>query len=196
MFRIFFGLFATILFSFLLISKAYAGLPAIEVGDEDALTTPSTADTVLGTGTTHTTKLTYDAGGGYTRPVEIKELTRALRNDPDLIYEFVRNRIEIVPLFGLQKGALGAYLDRAGTSFDQAHLMVELLREAGTTANYKYGTITLNGTEFSDWLRITDAKAACQMLADGGIPATVNSATDCSTLTGTVSTVTMAHVWV
>ena len=37
----------------------------------------------------------------------IVELTRALKNDPQLIYEFVYNNIEHVPGFGVAKGALG-----------------------------------------------------------------------------------------
>lgn len=70
-------------------------------------------------------------------------------------------------------------IDRHGTAFDQAQLMVELLKESdavgGTSyaPKYKAGTKALTAAEFEDWFGITNAKAACQMLADGGIPATV-----------------------
>jgi len=67
-------------------------------------------------------------------PASIAELARSLKNDPDLIYEYVRNNIEIVPIWGVQKGALGTLLDNQGTAFDQAQLMVSLLREAGYSA--------------------------------------------------------------
>ena len=78
---------------------------------------------------------------GLPRPTELVELVRALSNDVDKIYDFVRNNVEITFMQGLQKGALGALLDRNGTAFDQAHLMVELLQQAGhTSAKYKYGT--------------------------------------------------------
>ena len=41
-----------------------------------------------------------------------------------------------------------------------------------------------------------DGKAACQFLADGGIPATVNTQTSCGAVTGDLTTVTLAHIWV
>ena len=176
---------------------ALADLPSVTIGTADLLSpTSSQVTTHYGASTTHTDDLSWG------RPAEVKELARALRYDVDLIYEFVRNKVEITPLYGLQKGALGAVIDRHGTAFDQAHLMVELLKEsdsAGSTSyapKYKSGRITLNATQFEDWLGITNAEAACRMLADGGVPATVNGSQNCSTLGGNVSSVTMAHIWV
>lgn len=51
-------------------------------------------------------------------PASIAELARALRNDPDLIYEYVRNNIDYYPVWGVHKGALGAVIDNRGTAFD------------------------------------------------------------------------------
>ncbi|MBI3675384.1 MAG: RHS repeat protein, partial [Proteobacteria bacterium] len=124
---------------------------------------------------------------------------RALKNNPDLIYEYVRNSIETVFIYGLQKGALGAEIDKSGTPFDQAMLMVELLRQAGYVANYQAGTITLTGQQFTDWTGISDATAACQLLSSGAIPAAVNGSTtaNCAYGSGTaISSVQLAHVWV
>src|SRR5436305_1589808 len=70
-------------------------------------------------------------------PAEIVELARALKNDPDLIYEYVYNNIETLPQYGSVKGPLGALLDGKGTMFDQAELMVVLLRQAGLTATFQ-----------------------------------------------------------
>src|SRR5688572_14472910 len=64
------------------------------------------------------------------RPVELKELARALRGNVDLIYEYVHDNIRTEFMYGLKKGGLGAMIDRSGTPFDQAHLMFELLRES------------------------------------------------------------------
>lgn len=135
---------------------------------------------------------------GVSQPQEIIELARALGNDVDAIYDFVRNNIDTVWMYGLQKGAVGALVDRSGTPFDQAQLMVELLRQAGYTASYQRGTISLNPTQFSDWTGITDATAACQLLSSGGIPASINGSTNtsCASITGSVSTVIMSHAWV
>ena len=123
-------------------------------------------------------------------PVEITALATALHHDADLIYEYVRNNIEIVPIYGLQKGALGALIDRSGTAFDQAQLMVELLRTSGYTASYVQGTITLNASQVQQWLGVSDAAALTQILADGGIPATVTPTS------GPVTSVTLEHIWV
>ncbi len=135
---------------------------------------------------------------GQPRANELVALAAALKNDPDRIYQYVRNNIEITWSYGLQKGALGAMIDRSGTAFDQAMLMVELLRQAGFTASYQAGAITLNAQQFSDWTGITNATAACQLLASGGIPASVNGSTiaNCGYGSAAVSTVTLAHIWV
>lgn len=71
--------------------------------------------------------------------------------------------------------------------------MVELLRQGGVSASYQVGTITLNGAQFYNWSGFTDAKSACQFLADGAIPATVNGASSCGSLTGNVTSVVMGH---
>jgi len=167
-------------------------------------TSPDAAWSYYGAATTATDGLCRDYGansqicpnGTRPRPPELKELARALKNDPDLIYEYVRNTIDTEFLFGLHKGALGASIDKSGGAFDQAQLMVELLREAGFNARYRYGDITLTAGQFYDWTGVTKAKAACELLAAGGIPALVNgSATSCE-ISGDVSGVTLAHVWV
>ena len=80
-------------------------------------------------------------------PASIAELARALKNDPDLIYEYVRNNIAYYPTWGVQKGAIGALLDNQGTAFDQATLMVQLLRQAGFTANHVKGRINLTAAQ-------------------------------------------------
>jgi RHS repeat-associated protein len=176
--------------------KASLAPPSVRIGTA-ALVSPTSANANFPTAadSTHTNSL-----GTSGRPNEIVELARALRNNPDLIYDFVRNNVDTVWMYGLQKGAVGAIVDKSGTPFDQAHLMVELLRQAGySTAAYKVGTVTLNGTQFQQWTDITSAAAACQLLSSGGIPATVNGSTDvtnCSSLAGSVSTVTLAHAWV
>lgn len=129
---------------------------------------------------------------------EITALAAALKNDPDLIFEYVHDKIEFVPMYGLQKGALGTLLDKSGTAFDQAQLLVELLRAAGHTANYALGEITVSGAEFQAWFGVDDATVACRLLADGGIPAQINSAlADCSGAgTSLSSNVTLSHAWV
>jgi RHS repeat-associated protein len=167
-------------------------VPSVQVGSA-ALINP-----VIGVFPPNTTR-TASIFGTAT-PSDIAELARALRNNPDLIYDYIRNNVETVWMYGLQKGAVGAIIDKSGTPFDQAQLMVRLLKEAGyPSAAYQVGTITLNGTQFQDWTGITNAAAACQLLSSGGVPGSVNGSTnvtDCTTIAGSVTTVVMAHAWV
>lgn len=105
---------------------------------------------------------------------EITELARGLRHDPLLIYEFVRNTIDYIPVFGGLKGAAMTLLDGRGNDFDQASLLIALLRASGYAANYIYGTIRLDAAQITSWLGVADDPSiAGSILASGGIPADV-----------------------
>jgi RHS repeat-associated protein len=174
------------------------------------LVTPTSAWTFYGSATTHTTGVAAPT----TTPAEITELARALgsgryTNDAYAltVYEYIRNNIETEFRFGLSKGARGALIDQSGTPFDQANLMVALLRAGGITATYKVGTISLSAAQFQAWTGLANPATglvntvtACQFLADGAIPATVTGSSTCTGLTGTLpatgTPVVMAHIWV
>ncbi|ATQ43416.1 hypothetical protein CSW64_13835 [Caulobacter mirabilis] len=182
-------------------AQGLSAVPSVQVLKGE-LVSPAAASAYYGGGTTSTNGLCAQFPSNAQvcttlRPPEVKELARALRGDPDLIYEYVRNGIDTEFQYGLQKGALGVIIDKSGTAFDQASLMVELLRESGITASYKVGTITLTGPQFQAWTGLDQAKAACQFLALGGIPAIINgsSPANCA-LSGSVSSVTLGHAWV
>lgn len=106
-------------------------------------------------------------------PLSIVELARSLKNNVDLIYEWVFNNIEYTPTYGIQKGGLGALIDGCGNSFDQADLMVQLLRQAGYTANYVFGSLTMTDAQMQAWLGAdaVDLNIADIILYRGGIPA-------------------------
>lgn len=107
-------------------------------------------------------------------PAEIVELARALKNSPDLIYEYVHNNIETLPQYGSLKGPLGALLDGKGTAFDQAELMVALLQQAGLTASYQIGAIELTVNQLTNWLGTdTSVGSVNFVLGSGGFPATI-----------------------
>jgi len=97
-------------------------LPEIKLGTGVAVT-PAQADS-------------WYAAQGLASPAwsedpDLRRLAAALGNDPDRIYAYVRNEIEVIPLFGIHAGARGCYIDKACTPFDQAEFMGELLRSAG-----------------------------------------------------------------
>lgn len=126
-------------------------------------------------------------------PASIVELARSLKNDPLLIYEFVYNNIDYYPIYGVQKGALGALLDGKGTAFDQAELMVALERQAGFTADYEYGQIALTAAQVANWFGVDSTNSAIIdfLLSQGGFPHTT-----VSNANGSVQTVYMNHLWV
>ena len=161
-------------------SAAQAQTPLMKYGD-GALVSPAAAWTYYQT----------QSLSSPVRPADalFDRTAAALNDDVDVIYAFVRNEIETVPLFGAGKGAKGALIDKSGTPFDQAQLFAELVRAAGYTATYQLGTITLTGAQFNDWLGVTNTAAATEILADSGYPATVTGGT-------TVTSVTMMHLWV
>jgi RHS repeat-associated protein len=117
------------------------------------------------------------ASSATTATNEIKELARALQYDPKLIYDYVHNNINYVPYFGSLKGATLTYLDGSGNDFDQASLMIALLRESSSynssigTVQYVYGTLRINTNDASNWLGVNNnINAIINLLSQGGIP--------------------------
>ncbi|MEW6747577.1 MAG: RHS repeat-associated core domain-containing protein [Planctomycetota bacterium] len=121
---------------------------------------------------------------------EIEDLARGLRNDPKLIYEFVKNVIDPTPIWGSVKGATMALLDRRGNSFDQTSLLIAILRAAGLNANYIHGLIRLNANQIENWLGVgRDPDVVGMLLGSAGIPATVYVSG------GRLVYVELEHVW-
>lgn len=110
---------------------------------------------------------------------EIAALARSLKNDPRLIYEYVRNNVDYAPYFGSLKGATLTAIEGSGNDFDQASLMISLLRASGYTAQYVYGTMTIpaggdpNQKDMQHWLGVDATSSVLgTVLANGGIPYT------------------------
>jgi len=110
---------------------------------------------------------------------EINELARALHHDPKQICEYIFNKIDYVPYFGSLKGATQTLLDGSGNDFDQASLLIALLRASGYTANYYHGAALNNDITFAQWAGVSDwlsinrpavTDLAMQVFGLGGIP--------------------------
>jgi len=107
-----------------------------------------------------TRKTKSAVSGAETITEEIRALARALQHDPKLIYEFVHNHIDYVPYYGSMKGATLTLISESGNDFDQASLMIALLRESGFDAEYVYGIMTIpnggtdDGYDMEHWLGI------------------------------------------
>lgn len=124
---------------------------------------------------------------------EIAALARGLMFNPKNIFDYVHNRIEYVPYFGALKGALLTHLDGKGNDFDQAALLVELLRASGYTAQYVYGEMRIPGEQLANWLGVEWLGASDgylpigRVLGNNAIPATIWS---------NDGTATVNRVWV
>lgn len=125
------------------------------------------------------------------QPVEIVELARALKNNPDLIYEYVYNNIETLPQYGSLKGPLGALIDGKGTAFDQAELMVRLLRQAGFSAVFVVGQVNLNVSVLENWIGVDNSIGSVTVtMGTGGFPGTYTPSG------GVVAAVQIGWAWV
>ena len=90
---------------------------------------------------------------GLSNSKEIIELARALNHDPLLIYKFVHDHIDYTPYYGLMKGATYTYLSGSGNDFDQAALLVALLRESGySDVSFVHGYLTIPGEQLINWM--------------------------------------------
>jgi hypothetical protein len=122
---------------------------------------------------------------------EIRAKAQELRNNPVKIYEFVRNSIDYEPYYGSLKGAQQTLAELAGNDFDQASLLIALLRAANISARYVYGTIELPLDRIMNWLGgFTNPNAATQFLATNGIPGTL------ITEGGVIKYAQFEHAWV
>lgn len=106
-------------------------------------------------------------------PASIAELARALKHDVDLIYEWTYSNVDFFPRYISQRGDLGTMIDQVGCSFEQASLMVALLRESGYTANFVSGSIRLEKADIEQWLATEDSPGiygTADILSMSGIP--------------------------
>ena len=102
---------------------------------------------------------------------EIEALARALENDPKLIFDYVHNHIEYVPIFGSINGATATWRAGRGNDWDQVSLFIALMRAAGYTAEYVMGTVEYEVTRLANWLGVDEEADLVEMvLAYGGVP--------------------------
>lgn len=189
---------------------AWADVPTI-----NRLEGPAVAPTAAWSSFTDAAIRTEGVAAWSSTPPEIVALARSLGASRlpsadfiNNVRDYVRNNIAVEFRFGLGKGGRGALLDQSGTAFDQAELTLLLLKAGGLSPTYRVGTLTLSGQQFGLWSGLVrdlneasqtftvDARAACQFLADGGIPVAVDGSSACSSMSGSAASVSMAHIWV
>ncbi|MGH9389338.1 MAG: transglutaminase-like domain-containing protein, partial [Vicinamibacteria bacterium] len=76
------------------------------------------------------------------------------------IYRFVRNEIEFEVYHGSMKGALGTLWSKKGNDFDQASLLIALLRARGIKARYVIGIVDVDQDQLMQWTGTRNQNAA------------------------------------
>jgi uncharacterized protein YeaC (DUF1315 family) len=109
---------------------------------------------------------------------------------PVKVYEYVRNNMDFEPYYGSRKGAIGTFNQLRGNDYDQASLLVGMLRYKGIPARYVKGTIELPIEQVMGWTGTQDPEAAVKVLGSLGNP-TVSIVSG-----GKVVAVRTEHVWV
>ncbi|MBN1907072.1 MAG: hypothetical protein JW927_18480 [Deltaproteobacteria bacterium] len=118
---------------------------------------------------------------------QIVELARALQHDPKIIFDYVKNHIDYVPTYGSVNGATATLLAGRGNDFDQASLLIALLRASGFTADYVSGDVRYLISDLAAWIGTdSDPVIIAQVFANGGFPIPPISSTS----------VTLRRVWV
>ncbi len=123
---------------------------------------------------------------------EIQQLANSLGKNPVRLFEYVRNQFEYEPTYGSIKGAQGTLWAKSGNDFDQASLLIALLRASGIPARYEYGTIEVPIDKAMSWVGMENPLAASSLFSSGGIPA----AAIIDGNTNQVVKLRKEHVWV
>jgi hypothetical protein len=121
----------------------------------------------------------------------IKALAQRLGNNPYKIFQWVHDNIYYVPTHGSVQGAQDTLDKKAGNAADTASLLLALLRSAGVSARYVYGTVELPASNAMNWVGGAQTlDAAQQILGQGGVPnvALVSG--------GQINTLRLEHIWV
>ncbi len=122
---------------------------------------------------------------------EIRAKAQELGFKPVKIYEWIRNNIDYQPYYGSFKGAQQTLLEGAGNDFDQASLLIAMLRVSQIEARYSYGTIELPVERVMNWVGgVTDPRMAGAILATKGIPVKL------IIVGGVAKYFQLEHVWV
>lgn len=121
----------------------------------------------------------------------IQAQAAALNNDPVEIYNWVYNNIEFIPSYGSLQGADYAMQTLRGNAFDQASVLIALLRAANIPARYVYGTMVVTNEEAMNWVGgVREPEAVQNLMSQGGIPVARLAINDKNDF------ITLEHVWV
>ena len=100
---------------------------------------------------------------------EINDLAGSLNNSAVEIYQFVRNNCQFEAYLGSRKGAQQTLHHRSGNDYDQASLLIALLRTSGIPARYVKGSVEMPIDRATNWLGFQDSQNAASILTTCGM---------------------------
>lgn len=159
----------------------------------DAMATPEHFEAFLARSESPSSSATFKVQtmSTITNEPEVVALARALDSDVDRIFEYIHDSIETTPIYGLKKSPARTILDGSGTSFDQASLLVALLRRAGYEAQFVLGLAEIDGEQFKHWFGIDDPNALVVAISRMGFPVYAGVLLD-----DELFSLTIPHIWV
>ena len=119
---------------------------------------------------------------------EIRALAQALGGKPTALNNWVGTHVEYVPYLGQMQNSLSVLMSGRGNAFDQATLLVALLRSVGIPARYVSADVAVTREDVRDWLGVKDESVALGLLSTGLLPL--------FTQLGPGNRVVAGHVWV
>ncbi len=120
----------------------------------------------------------------------LRAQAQALNRAPLAIYNWVRGNIAYLPGRGSQLGAAGTFAARRGNAWDQASLLIALLRAADVPARFATGEVELSASRLREWLGVADTATALDLLRQSG------QAPYASYAGGQIASVRFQHAWV
>jgi len=100
---------------------------------------------------------------------DIIALADSLNRSPVEFYNFVRDNFEFEAYLGSRKGSQQTLDHRRGNDYDQASLLIAMLRVSGIPARYATGTVEMPIDGATNWLGIDDPVNAASILTTAGM---------------------------
>lgn len=106
------------------------------------------------------------------------------------VYQYIKNNYMMEFYFGSRKGAVGAFVEKAGNDYDIASLLIGVLRDRNIPARYAKGEIELTAKQAMEWTATDDINVAIRSIAALGISTTGMISN------GETVAVRLEHTWV
>lgn len=98
---------------------------------------------------------------------EMAALTESL-GTPAEVFKYVLNNVDTEFYYGSRKGAIGTYEQNGGSDYDQASLLIAMLRYLGYTANYAIGEVVFTEENLINMTGASDIDSAIRIFTSQG----------------------------